>query len=169
MIIRIRFRTKKSTLARFVHPLSPIPRTAILAPGFKETGTVKVFPSGWNRQAARFGPASIAGPIDRLRQLAATPIPLERGLVAFTYEGQAGLTSEDRELFWDAFGVPVYEQLLGRDNRLLAVECDAHCGLHLVDGYQSDARIETEPCGCGNASARIARTPRVFELVELLA
>ena len=156
-------------LARFVHPLAPVPRTAVLTSGFEETGAVKVFPSGWNRQAERFRPASIAGPVDRLRELAAARIPLEHGLVAFTYEGQAGLTSDDRELFWEAFGVPVYEQLLGHDNRLLAAECDAHCGLHLVEGYRSDARIETEPCGCGNPAPRIARTPRVFELAELLA
>ena len=172
MIVRIRLRTQPRKLARFVHPVRPAPRTAILVPGFEETSTIRVFPGGWSRQAERFRPASIAAPLQLLRKLAAAGIALEHTLIALTYQGEPGLNADDRAFLWEDFGVPVYEQVLGRENQLLAAECDAHNGLHLVAGSEPehvDARLETEPCGCGNPSPRIARIPRIHELVELLA
>jgi hypothetical protein len=102
-----------------------------------------------------------------LRELADAGIELPHSIVAFTYQGETGLSAEDRELFWDAFGVPVYEQLLSQENRLLAAECEAHSGLHVVSGCSGE-QIETEPCGCGNAAPRIACTARVHDLAELL-
>ena len=168
MILRVRLRIRKRRLACFVHPAGPVSRTAILALDFQETNLVRVFPRGWDRRVERFRPASIAAPLDQLRQLAEVGIALDHSLVAFTRQGEPGLSAEDRELFWDAFGVPVYEQLLGSDNRLLASECDAHCGLHVASGYGGE-RLETEPCGCGNPAPRIVRTSRIHDLAEMLA
>jgi hypothetical protein len=167
MTVRIRFQ-RPDKGARFVHPMDPAPRTAILAPGFEATKTARVFPRGWDEQAARFEPQCIAAPVAELRRLAGQNLKLEHAVIAFTYEGEAGLTSADRELFWRAFGVPVFEQYLDRENRLLATECDAHAGLHVVDGCE-DLNLDREPCACGDRSPRISRGPRVEELVELLA
>ncbi|HYL38968.1 MAG TPA: hypothetical protein VEV17_23835 [Bryobacteraceae bacterium] len=167
MIIRIRIRRRASG-ARFVHPMDPVPRTAILSRGFEETKMVRVFPRGWDREAARFRPTSIAAPVERLRSLVQAGLRLEHAVIAFTYQGQAVLSHADRDLFWRAFGVPVFEQYLGRNNELLATECDAHSGLHVVAGC-SDLRLEPEPCPCGDRTPRLARGFRVEELVELLA
>jgi hypothetical protein len=167
MTIRIRFHRHASG-ARFVHPMNPVPRTAVLSSGFEATKMVRVFPRGWDEHAVRFQPTSIAAPLDQLRNLVHAGLRLEHAVIAFSYEGQAGLSPADRDLFWQAFGVPVFEQVLGRNNELLAMECDAHSGLHVVSGC-SGLHLESEPCACGDRTPRLACGSRVEELVELLA
>lgn len=166
MVIRIR---RPYTGARFIHPLNPEPpRTAIFMRGFEETRSVRVFPAGWNDRAERFRPTSIAGSVEQLRELARTPLPLEHAVIAFTFEGDSGLSHSDRELFWSAFGVPVFEQYLGPGRELWASECDAHAGLHVVAGCE-DLRLDREICACGNRAPRLSRTARIEQLAELLA
>ncbi len=154
--------------ARFVHPMEPAPRTAILAPGFQETKLIRVFPAGWDEAAAKFGPSSIAGPADRLRSLIRLELQLRHAAIVFVYDGQPGLSSADRALFWDAFGVPVFEQHLGPDNELRAMECDAHSGLHLAGDFEH-LRTDQNSCACGNPAPRMSRRPRIEDLAELLA
>jgi hypothetical protein len=165
MIVRLKLRRRKNG-ARFIHPMNPMPRTAILAPGFLETKLSRVFPTGWNEAAERFQPTSIAGTPDQLRRIARDGVRPQHSVVAFTYDGQEGLTSADRELFWKLFGVPVFEQLLNAGNELIAMECDAHDGLHLVGEFEDLNRIS---CACGNPAPRMARKRRIEELAELLA
>ena len=167
MIVRLRLRRHKHGV-RFVHPMDPMPRTAILAPGFLETKLARVFPTGWNDAADRFQPTSIAGPPEQLRRLARQGIRPQHSVVAFTYDGQEGLTAADRELFWKTFGVPVFEQLLSASNELLAMECDAHDGLHLVGDFEH-LRAGRSTCPCGNPAPRLARQHRIEELAQLLA
>ena len=165
MTMRIRRRASGAT---FIHPMDPTPRTAILAPGFQETKLVRVFPAGWTEQAARFNPTSIAGPPEQLRRLTGLGLQLRHAVIAFTYQGQAGLSSDDRDLFWDSFGVPVFEQHLSHSNQLLAMECDAHAGLHVM-GDVGHQRLDRNSCACGNPAPRFARRPRIDDLVNLLA
>ncbi len=148
--------------------MDPAPRTAILARGFQETSAVRVFPSGWNERAERFGPTSVAGAPEQLRKLALKTVRLEHAVIAFMYAGQAALSQQDRELFWNAFGVPVFEQVLGPRNELLAMECDAHSGLHVVNGC-GDLQLERGVCACGSSAPRLSRTARIEELAEMLA
>ena len=88
--------------------------------------------------------------------------------IVFTYGGEADLSDDDRDMFWEAFGVPVFEQYLGRGNELLAVECDAHTGLHLVGDFENLNRGR-KGCACGSPNPRLPRRPRIAELAELLA
>ena len=159
---------RRASGARFVHPMDPMPRTAILAPGFEETKLVRVFPSGWNDEAARFAPTSIAGPREQLRRLTNKGLRLKHAVIVFIYDGDAGLSDDDRDLFWDAFGVPVFEQHLGPSNELLAMECDAHMGVHLIGNFEK-LRGDRNSCACGNPAPRLPRRARVEELTELLA
>jgi len=165
MLVRIR---RPSKGAHFIHPIEPTPRTAILAPGFRETRLVRVFPQGWNERAKRFHPGSIAGPLERLLSLALEGWPLEQAVIVFTYDGGPGISAPDRESFWKAFGVPVFEQYLGPRNRLLATECEAHCGLHVVSGCE-ELTLEYDLCACGNPAPRLTRGSRIEELAGLLA
>jgi hypothetical protein len=91
------------------------------------------------------------------------PLP-EAAVVVFTGAGRAELTDLERDLFWRVFQVPVFEQLLAADGHILAMECDAHDGLHLLDPAAAPAQIcalwDTTPCGCGNPHPRLIRTPR---------
>lgn len=165
MVVRIR---RPSKGANFIHPIHPAPRTAVLAPGFRETRLVRVFPQGWNERCQRFHPSSVAGPLHQLRIVAADGWPIEQAVVVFTYIGGAALSQQDREWLWNAFGVPIFEQYLSPKNKLLATECDAHSGLHVLAGCE-DFHLEDEVCACGNPAPRLSRGPRIEELAGLLA
>jgi len=164
MVLKIR---RRSSGATFIHPMDPTPRTAILAPGFQETKLVRVFPRGWNGEAERFRPSSIAGPAGQLRRLIKERLYLRHAVIVFTYEGDSPLCDDDRDLFWDSFGVPVFEQHLGPGNELLAMECEAHAGLHVMSdiGHQ---RLDRNSCACGNPTPRLPRMARINELAEML-
>jgi hypothetical protein len=169
MVIRI-CRPPKGAL--FIHPTDPAPRTAVLAAGFQETKLVRVFPLGWNEQAARFSRASVAGPLEQLLRVARAGWRVEHSIVVFTYPGQPGLSSRQRESFWKAFEVPVFEQYLGRRSELLATECDAHAGLHVVNRYEDldpDLDLDHDVCACGNRAPRLTRGSRIDELAALLS
>jgi hypothetical protein len=165
MVVRIRRPARGAT---FIHPIDPAPRTAILAPGFLETARARIFPEGWCERARKFNPASIAGPLPLLRRLARDTWSFDQAVVVFTYPGAAGLSPLDRESLWNAFGVPVFEQYLSHRNRLLAMECDAHSGLHVVSGCEG-MPIERDACPCGNPAPRLIRRSRIEELAGLLA
>ncbi len=124
---------------RFIHPLGIESRTAVLMRGFRENTDVKIVAQDWAR-LERFRPESIAAPVGVLRALArgiasgrCRPLPLKYAVIPFTGSWWEGLLrEEDRELFWQIFQVPVFEQHLGPDGRVVAQECEAHRGLHLL-------------------------------------
>ena len=165
MVVRI---VRPSRGAHFIHPLDPAPRTAILAPGFIETSTVRTFPEGWSERARRFNPASLAGPLPLMRRMARDTWALEQAVIVFTYAGGPGFSPLDRDSLWKAFGVPVFEQFLSVKNKLLATECDAHSGLHVVSSVEGFP-LEHELCACGNPAPRLTRGSRIEELAGLLA
>jgi hypothetical protein len=165
MVVRIR---RPSKGARFIHPVDPAPRTAVLAAGFQETKLARVFPLGWNGRAARFSRASVAGPLEQVLRVARAGWRVEHSIVVFTYLGEPGLSARERESFWKAFEVPVFEQCLGPNSELLATECDAHAGLHVVNGYE-DPDLDHEVCACGNPAPRLTRGARIDELAALLS
>jgi hypothetical protein len=165
MVVRIR---RPSNGADFIHPINPAPRTAILASGFRETRLVRIFPQGWNDRARRFNPGSVAGPVEQLLSLSRDGCLIEQAVVAFTYPGGSGLLAKDREALWRAFSVPVFEQYLSPRNRLLATECDAHSGLHVVSGCEGFA-LEDDACACGNPAPRLTRGFGIEQLAALLA
>ncbi|HLK21476.1 MAG TPA: hypothetical protein VKT81_21155, partial [Bryobacteraceae bacterium] len=130
------------------------------------TKLVRVFPTGWTEEAARFHPSSIAAPLDQLRRISRRGIELSHAVVALTYLGQQGLSEDDRDLFWDSFGVPVFEQHLGPANELLAMECEAHAGLHVISDFE-DPGLDHVSCVCGNPAPRFRR--RIQDLADMLA
>ncbi len=128
------------------HPIPGPPKTAVLSPGFQQTGAIKVFGSDWTRRLERFQPEAIAAPVGVLRQLAHELVtgraiirPPEFAVIPFTGIQDGLVTDEDRELFWRAFRVPVFEQYLGFEGRVIAWECEAHQGLHVGE----DAILES--------------------------
>jgi hypothetical protein len=150
-------------------PLQPPLKTAILSDGFRENRRVRAFPRGWNEEAARFRPAVIAGDISELLRLAENWNPAwERpthALVVFTPAGAPPLNDSARDTLWNSFGLPVFEYLLDQDCRLLAAECDAHQGLHLLDNSAAHPGwdLSSEPCSCANPAPRLlAARQRLF-------
>jgi hypothetical protein len=187
---------------RFASPLQPIPRTAVIPPRspwmvpFASQGRVRVFVEEDIPFLGRFSPEAIAAPssmLVSLAQLVESGVvfvpPLEYCVVAFTVLGEEPLSVAGRDLLWQVFQVPVFEQYLGGDGRLLAAECQAHEGWHvhepnavfemdhdrvlvtsLTDLRRPAVRIETGlrgqlvrgVCGCGETSQRLLDPRQVW-------
>ena len=160
MILRIR---GPGPRANFVHPLDPAPRTAILVPGFRESKTIRVFPNGWCPECERFTPESVAGTFLHLRELAKRNVELTHTVIVLSWSLNEMLEGQ-RDFLWRAFGVPVYQQVLRRNNTLRAYECDAHAGLHLLD--VSAPNLETRPCPCGASVPLYSPVPAVVTPVN---
>jgi hypothetical protein len=159
---------RHSSAAVFHHPLDPAPRTAILTGGFQSSHSVRVFPDGLSECVIRFKPACLAAPFSSLKEMVCHGITMElaHSVVAFTYDAGLLLGDDDRDLLWAAFGVPVFEQYLNWKNELLASECEAHAGLHIVSGCGSFA-IDKTPCACGNLASRLVTPQTVAPEAEL--
>ncbi len=152
----------------FTYPVSPAPRTAVLVSWFRPallpSQAVKIFRQGWGEDAARFEPSAIAATIEQCHRLCGFLIPsLTHALVVLERPGWPRLTEEDRNAFWRAFRVPVFEQIIGPSGQLLAGECEAHDGLH-IDGpglRLTLDMVDTSPCPCGRKTARFGVQPQV--------
>ncbi|MEK7408593.1 MAG: hypothetical protein AAB225_26275 [Acidobacteriota bacterium] len=125
--------------ARFHFPNGETPRTAVLMNGFRPSLHVRALPNGLGRLLAWSQPEALAGPLEKLCLVAAAVEAgqlslrsLNRAVIVLTQLGKAGLGEQDREMLWQTFQVPVFEYLLGFANELLAWECDAHQGLHVL-------------------------------------
>ncbi|MGI8746377.1 MAG: hypothetical protein ACR2NN_28120 [Bryobacteraceae bacterium] len=159
---------RKQIGAVFVHPLDPAPKTVMLAAGFQSTRAIRAFPEGWSDETARLCPCALAAPMKELRRLARAGIELRHAVIVLTRGAESCLAEEERELLWRAFGVPVFEQCLGAGNKLLAAECEAHDGLHVMSGPH-DQLLETAVCGCGSSIPRLMRMPQALDLERMYA
>jgi hypothetical protein len=154
-----------SRLAEYVSPVEPAPRTVILEPGFAETRRVKVFGQGWDESVARSRPAVIAASaadLIRLAQRWESEWERPTHFLVILSRADTGLaTVEERDLLWDAFGLPVFEQVLDVSNHLLAYECDAHDGVHIRRaGLRLDGCFPANSaCGCGDPAPRLLALP----------
>lgn len=136
--------------------------------GLHADGPVEAFPQGWGREAAEFAPQALAGTLEQLLALAVSPDrpALTHSVIVLGRAASPRLGLEARERLWRAFRVPAFEQIIGQhngeDGDLLAAECEAHNGLHLEAGADSEhgsswgiSRIEMAPCACGRDTPRL--------------
>ena len=149
-------------------------------PWFPLRGNVRVFQEVSLPQLERFQPQALAGCVAALRLLAqeslrrsATWPSLTHGVLVLTAAGASPLYAVDRDLFWTAFQVPVWEQCRCWDGSLYAEECAAREGLHLRGGSDvtpSHTIILHERCACGDPTPRLIAVPdTVKSAVEGLA
>jgi hypothetical protein len=144
-----RFRRK----ARFVYPIPPAPRTAVLSNAFRSRGTVRVFDDLAGVPA--FEPQALAGTLPQVESLAGV-VNLTHAAIVFRGERDPRLTDAELDRLWLAFHVPVFEQIVASDGTLCAWECEAHQGLHIAPGFDARSRvIDLTPCACGRSSARL--------------
>jgi hypothetical protein len=148
-------------------PRAPVPRTAVLVDwfdpspprpaGWQAGNPVQTFAEGWTPETAAFAPASLAGTRKQLLALAGRPPVLTHALIVLARPGDPLTTAAERDLLWHGFGVPVFEQIIDADGRLLAAECEAHDGLHIAVAGRAwnEYWIETSACGCGQKSPRL--------------
>jgi hypothetical protein len=192
----------ESSPSGFHNPAAPAPRlptlhfptgqerrTAVLGLRLIESKFVRMFGSGWIGQIRAFGPEVLAAPAGALMRLAdrahsdGCPLPALTRIIAFTGPGQGVLSPEERNEVWRVFEVPIFEQCLSPDGSLLAWECEAHEGLHIVErnaiverdsasgliltsltgccypairlATALSASLEESPCGCGQPAPRL--------------
>ncbi|HKD10271.1 MAG TPA: hypothetical protein VKB79_30460 [Bryobacteraceae bacterium] len=107
---------------------------------------------------------------------------LSFALIVLTDLSGPELDDQHRDLFWRAFQVPIFEQLRDWDGNVIARECEAHDGLHLVSG--TDARLEqrelwvdnrrtdiegsivADACECGGETVRLQRLRKVDAVAD---
>lgn len=145
------------------HPGS-VPRlTIVVGVHVRQSRSVRCFPS-WDERIGSEAPDAIAANLALLRELAvrildgrAPALPLRHSLTVFTSPGDE-LNPVDRELLWRAFAVPVFEQRLDGQGRLVAFECEAHDGLHLTGTARVAALLtgRWERCACGKLGPKLS-------------
>jgi hypothetical protein len=155
--------------AVFRYPLQPAPRVAVLVPCFRPAGEVRVFPHGWNRDAETFAPQAIAATLPQLEALAGA-VRVSHATIVLRQVCESRLSESERERLWQAFRVPSFEQIIGKDGTLFAFECEAHNGLHLESSRLATGgeEIAREICGCGRSTPRLLSGQR-DELVRAVA
>ncbi|MDP9055482.1 MAG: hypothetical protein M3N93_14455 [Acidobacteriota bacterium] len=82
---------------------------------------------------------------------------LNTAIVVLTSTEDSPLAAHHRDLLWQAFGVPIFEQLLAPGGHAIARECEVHDGLHLDtdEPIYIDGEIVTDPCACGLDTPRL--------------
>lgn len=86
-----------------------------------------------------FAPNVLAGSVaqlkrllDRIRLRTVPATVVDHSIFVVTQLGDTPLTSRFRDRLWEQFRVPVYEMYLDGDARLLAYECEAQEGWHIL-------------------------------------
>jgi hypothetical protein len=97
---------------------------------------------------AAFAPTSLAAPYETILGLF-RKIQVTHSVVVFLSDEP--LSPEQRDQLWEMFAVPVFEQLRTPDGELMAAECEAHDGLHLV----GENIPSGSACGCGSSTLRM--------------
>jgi hypothetical protein len=125
-------RWKQAADAELAYPLSGV-RVAVIAEGIACAGEARQFSDLEADDWRDFDPDAVAAPVGDLLRLAGSVDAAEfrAPLVAFTGPVYGALTQLEREILWKRFRVPIFEQLRGLNNELLAFECAAHDGLHV--------------------------------------
>lgn len=184
---------EKSRPGRLCYPLAATPRTAVLEGGYASGPHLRVMATDWRTALTQYRPEAIAATLRQLRELAwlvqrreVRLSPRLRALIALARPGDEVLSSRDRDSLWSAFRVPLFQQLIGFEGELLASECEAHDGLHvvaenavmevlhgrlLVTSLQNlrtpvlrldtglAARLESHQCECGRSGSRVTLLP----------
>lgn len=107
---------------------------------------------------------------------------IDHAVFVVTDCGEKPVNDTLRVLFWQSFGVPVYELLASRDGSLLAADCEAQEGWHVQPGVRSHvlngelifdtpaikslhtglaAKVVSEPCPCGRSALKIVNVERL--------
>lgn len=151
--------------------------------GTKALDSAELFAPGRWTSLTAFRPNALAGSASDLHRLVERidlgTIQLDsvdRYLFALTEVGDRPLQDVARATLWQRFGVPVYELYLDSQQRVVAYECEAHEGWHILPHarvavahgelvLQTDSgtllrsglarTIDSVACACGRPGGRI--------------
>jgi hypothetical protein len=110
---------------------------------------------------------------------------VDHAVIALTSCGQRPISDVERVVFWQTFGVPVYELFIGFDNAILGYECELHEGWHLapkvgLSQFNGELMVDApgvsglrtaltgfvtgDKCPCGRAGRRLMNMEAVERL-----
>jgi hypothetical protein len=117
-----------------VFPLPVAPsRIAIIGGRFSEAKNVRDFDVADIEGLAEWKPEALVAPLEDALALAwQTSFYLSSAIVVLTSVGSTPLDDSGRDSLWKAFGVPIFEQLRSWRGDVIARECEAHAGMHIV-------------------------------------
>ncbi len=81
----------------------------------------------------------LSGTYEDLMRCAAKGVRAGRAIYVLHNPESPFLTEYERDTIWEIFQVPAFGLLLDGDGRLVAYECEAHDGFHLVGSKGADA------------------------------
>jgi hypothetical protein len=157
--MRVHFQVNAWRAAAFCPPAGPPRRIAVLR-HLRMPRACKYFDPALPYLMERlrdFRPDAVAGSYDQLMELSG--LTIDSAVIIFTATDSNPLTAVQRDLLWNTFGVPKFEQLLASDGSLMATECEAHEGLHVVahSGLFGPTSVTDARCNCGQTIPRILR------------
>lgn len=107
---------------------------------------------------------------------------IDHAVFVLTDCGNPPVNDTLRVLFWQTFGVPVYELVAATDGSLLAADCEAQEGWHVQPGVRAGllnrelifetanvkslhsgvtAELVSDPCACGRPALKIVNVQRL--------
>ena len=164
MLLSMLFRRRRRP--QFTYPGAGSPRIAVIHDTLRARRPSRSFRPEMpdlDVQLARFSPQVIAAPYEVLLALSAAVQPTH-AVVVLSKPSGARLITRERDRLWSLFEVPSFEQVISDGGELLASECDAHDGLHILAdpaqlGFpaQDGAR-----CRCGSLVPRVPPDTSVY-------
>lgn len=150
-------------MSRLDYPFTPLPRLAVFSLAIPQSRQVRVFRAGEWKALERFRPEALAGwysdlvLVGQLRNSGVLALPdLNAPLLVFSHPETGPLTEDHHTHLWRLFGIPFFEQVRDSAGDLLAQECEARDGFHLLPGaaHRVCAEAYAEPCPCGRPDPR---------------
>ncbi|MBE7545223.1 MAG: hypothetical protein M9913_23745 [Bryobacteraceae bacterium] len=150
------------------YPLSPQPRIAALGFEFLPEPDLKCLPAWSLRSLESAAPEALAAPPSDLlivalmrKQGVLRLNRLKYPLLALLRPGQHPLSDAQIQELYRHFGLPVRQQFRDHEGRLLAQDCEAGAGFHILQpGFPLPGGVLTHtPCPCGHPAPRLLTPP----------
>lgn len=143
----------------FFYPGAGNPRIAVIHESLRTRRPARSFRPelpDLDQRLTEFAPQVIAASYEALLSFGSSVQPTH-AVVVLSQAGSARLIARERDRLWQLYEVPVFEQVLSSSGQLLATECEAHDGLHILAhpgllGYP--AQLD-RACDCGSATPRV--------------
>lgn len=158
------------------YPLPEAERIAVLGAQLRPERRVRSYLHWRTPELVAWRPQALAGhrmelfSIGELRRRRFVPLlDLTFPLVVLSSLREGPLSREQHDRLWTLYGLPVYEQIRGADETLLAWECDAREGWHLALNTNGDPLLALDRvraagwlgheidgrCDCGETGPRL--------------
>jgi len=141
------------SLPRFRSPLPYPSKIAILSRRFQTGSSLRLFAPDEFTAVAAYRPEILAGSLHTLRAISG-PVCVSKALVVFSDSNSELLSLKDRDWLWQRFAVPIFEQALDNRGRIVAEECEAHSGLHVLNQASWSGMLSSAECDCGRPEPR---------------